>query len=128
MDIVFKASAIAVISAVCILLIKGKNPEISFVLTVLCVVIFSIASIKLLSSVIDFVNETVSASGLPAAIFSPIYKCTAIAIVTKLVVSLCKDAGQTAIASAAEYLGNIAAVLTVLPLLKTMLSTLQELV
>lgn len=126
MEFMTKAAAVSLICAVCSLLIKAKNPEYSFVLNALCAVCICIAAAGVISSFGEFVSDVIKQSGLPASVFSPIIKCVIIAVITKLICSLCKDAGQNGTSAAIEYLGSAAAVLTALPLLQMLLKTLER--
>ena len=83
--------------------------------------------VKTSSSLADFVSGIIKSSGLPSAVFVPIIKCVGIAVLTKLVCNLCKDAGQNGTSSAVEYLGSAAMVYTAMPLLGTLLKTLEGL-
>lgn len=127
MEIMVKASVIALLSAACSLLIKSKNPECSFALSVLCAVCICCAAVGLISNLADFAADVIDSSGISPSVFVPVIKCVGIAVLTKLVCSLCKDAGQNAASTAVEYLGSAAAVFTALPLLQTLLKTLEGL-
>lgn len=127
MEILAKAAAIALICASGSLLIKSKNPEYSFVLTTVCAVCICAAAVGMISSLSDFVSQIIKNAGLPAAVFAPVVKCVGIAILTKLICSLCKDAGQSSVSAAVENLGSAAAVFTALPLIQTLLKTLEGL-
>ena len=127
MEIVAKAAAVAVLCAACSLLIKAKNPEYSFVLSAICAVCVCAAAVGMISQLADFVSGIIKSSGLPSAIFVPIIKCVGIAVLTKLVCNLCKDAGQNGTSSAVEYLGSAAMVYAAMPLLGTLLKTLEGL-
>ena len=127
MEIIAKAAAVAVLCAACSLWIKTKNPEYSFVLSTICAVCVCAAAVGMISSLADFVSGIIKSSGLPSAVFVPIIKCVGIAVLTKLVCNLCKDAGQNGTSSAVEYLGSAAMVYTAMPLLGTLLKTLEGL-
>ena len=127
MEVMAKAAAIALLGAACSLLIKSKNPEYSFALSALCAVCICCASVGIISALADFAADVIDSSGISPAVFVPVIKCVGIAVLTKLVCSLCKDAGQNAASSAVEYLGSAAAVFTALPLLQTLLKTLEGL-
>ena len=81
----------------------------------------------MISQLADFVSGIIKSSGLPSAIFVPIIKCVGIAVLTKLVCNLCRDAGQNGTSSAVEYLGSAAMVYAAMPLLQTLLKTLEGL-
>lgn len=127
MDIVIKAAAVALISAAAALSIKKYNPEMAYVSGVACSVLISIAAVSLLAAVKSFLESVVASTGISAAVFLPAIKCTAIAVISKIVSGLSKDAGQAGVASAVEYLGAAAAVFTVIPLMSSVLKTIEEL-
>ena len=127
MEMLAKAAAVAVLCAACSLLIKTKNQEYSFILNAICAVCVCAAAVGMISSLADFVSGIIKDSGLPSAIFVPIIKCVGIAVLTKLICNLCKDAGQNGTSSAVEYLGSVAMVYTAMPLLQTLLKTLEGL-
>ncbi len=127
MEILAKAAAVAILCAACSLLIKAKNPEYSFVLSTICAVCVCAAAVGMIASLADFVSGIIKDSGLPSEVFVPIIKCVGIAVLTKLVCNLCKDAGQNGTSSAVEYLGSAAMVYTAMPLLGTLLKTLEGL-
>ena len=64
--------------------------------------------------------------GLPESALRPVLKCMAAAVVTKLTADLCRDASQTAAASAVELAGTLCALGILLPLLTTVLKMLES--
>ena len=71
--------------------------------------------------------ELVEESGLSRELFIPLYKTVGIALVVKLGGSLCRDAGESALASVVETAGAVCALIAALPLLRAVLSLLMEL-
>ncbi len=128
MDIVIKGAAVGIISALCALLIKKSNQEIGLVIAIAASAVICIAAAELFGSISDLIRYAISKSGLSSAIFLPIIKCVGIAIIVNISASLCKDAGQAGIASAVDVLGAAAAVFTALPLIKSLIEIIGELV
>lgn len=128
MEIVIKASAVALVTAVGALLIKKSNPEYSFLLGVIGAVIILASAAVMLSTLKETFDEIIEKSGLSAAIFSPLIKCTVIAVTVKIVSSMSRDSGQSGIASSVEFIGAAAALYTSLPLLNSVLKTIEELI
>lgn len=124
MELIIKIAAVALISALCTLLIKSNNSEQAFMLGIAAAVVIFLAAFGFLSEITDFIKELITLSCVSGSVFLPVIKCMGIAIITKLVCELCKDAGQAGIASAVEYSGSVAAVYTALPLLKTTIKLL----
>ena len=75
----------------------------------------------------DFLGELVEESGLSRELFIPLYKTVGIALVVKIGGSLCRDAGESALASVVETAGAVCALIAALPLLRAVLSLLMEL-
>ncbi len=128
MDIVIKAAAIAVVSALCILLIKKSNQELGLAAALAAAAVICFAAVRLFASILELVRYTILQTGLSSALFLPIIKCVGIAVVVKVTSGLCKDAGQRGIASALEMLGSAAALFTALPLIYSLLETIGGLI
>ena len=128
MDIVIKAAAIAVVSALCILLIKKSNQELGLAAALAAAAVICFAAVRLFESILELVRYTILQTGLSSALFLPIIKCVGIAVVVKVTSCLCKDAGQSGIASALEMLGSAAALFTALPLIYSLLETIGGLI
>ncbi len=124
MDIAIKASAIAMISSLCILLIKKNNQEIGLAAAIAAAAVICFAAAQLFGSILDLIDLAVSQTGLSSVLFAPIIKCTGIAMIVKLSSGLCKDAGQSGIASSIELLGTAAALFTALPLITALMETI----
>lgn len=127
MELIIKAAAAALIGCVCVLLIKGSNPAGAYALGILCAAMLCIASASVLHEIFELINGIISQSGMSSAIFLPVIKCMGIGIIVSIVTGLCRDAGQSALSSAVEYLGAAAAVFTALPLIYAMIDTLEGL-
>ena len=74
-----------------------------------------------------FLGELGAASGVSADLFVPLYKTIGIALVVQVGGNLCRDAGESALASVVETAGTLCALLAALPLLRAVLDMLLEL-
>ena len=77
-----------------------------------------------LGELMEFLREIGAASGLSEDLFIPLYKTVGIALVVKAGGSLCRDAGESALASAVETAGTVCALLVSLPLLRAVVELL----
>ena len=78
-------------------------------------------------SVVDFLEELGRCSGMPEGLMAPLYKVAGIAVVVKIGGGLCADAGESALAAAVETAGTVCALAAALPLLRTVMELLTEL-
>ena len=126
MEAVAKAAVIALVGVVCCLLLKKYNPELSFVIAICISLVIGIYTVRLLTEFKDYIYEIINLSGLSATVFSPIIKCVGISVIVSITSGLCKDAGQSSAASALEYFGAVAGLFVALPLLRSMLEALRN--
>lgn len=127
MDIIIKAAVIGIIGTVLTLLIKRTNPEFSTALSLgICGVILWLG-LSLYSSVAEVLELTELGQGFSSAYTAPVLKCVGIGITARMGSELCKDSGQSAVASSVEICGAVCALYVSLPLIKTLLRMIGEL-
>lgn len=80
----------------------------------------------MLTPVLDDIRDIFLDSGLPESYISLVFKATAICLITQITSDLCRDSGETAIASAAELWGRGAVTFISLPLVRTLISRITE--
>ena len=124
MELILKIAAAGIVGAVCGIVLRRHLPEFGMMAAVVTGVLILGLTLPLLSSVIDFLKELQELSGLAPSVVAPMMKTAGIAIVTRCVGALCKDAGEGGIAAVVETSGTIAALLVSLPLLRLVLQTL----
>jgi stage III sporulation protein AD len=107
--------------------VKKGSPELALLLTLSAAVGAFLLLSGLLSELLDFLEELSDAAGVDQALFVPLYKTMGIALVVKIGGGLCRDAGGAALAAVVETAGTVCALLVAMPLFRTVLSTLLEL-
>ena len=128
MELIYKAVAAAVTTAVIILLIKRHNPELSTVLSICAVAVILLSSMGFVMELKALINSAVRFSGTSEIYITAILKCLAVSIITKLGADICKDASQAALASTVEFAGTVCAISITLPLVKGMLELVRKMV
>lgn len=127
MEQVFQVTGLCVVGALLALVLKRGSPELALLLALAAVVAVLLFLAGALGELLEFLREVGTASGLSDDLFIPLYKTAGIALVVKAGGSLCRDAGESALASAVETAGTVCALLVSLPLLRAVLSLLLEL-
>ena len=121
MALIFKAAAAALIAGAIGLLIKRSNPELSLLLSSCTVALIMIAALGFAEGLKDLADAVRTITGSSETLITPVLKCVAIAIVTKISSELCKDASQAASAAAVELAGTVCALSVAMPLIMSML-------
>ena len=75
-----------------------------------------LALVRGVETVTAFVREVMQWGGVESALFAPLFKTVAIALISRTGADLCRDAGEGAMASLVETAGAFGAVIVSLPL------------
>lgn len=78
--------------------------------------------------VISEVRDIFISSGIPDSYMSIIFKAMAICFITQITCEICADSGESAIASAAELWGRGALAFMSLPIIRSLLEKINEMI
>ena len=123
-----QAAALGLAGALISVLLRKSAPELGLALSLAVSLVAAGLALSLFRDLKEIVDLAGEQTGLSPAILSPVLKCVGIGIVTRLSSELCKDAGQGAVASAVELCGAACAMVTALPLIRTLLQMIGDLV
>lgn len=126
MDVVIKAVVIGITGTILGLILKRSNPEISTGLAVCVCSVIAVLAIRLFSQVKEVAELADFGKSFSSAYIAPVFKCVGIGICARLGADICKDAGQSSVASSVELCGAICALYVSLPLIKTLLRMIGE--
>lgn len=128
MAILIKVAAIAVAGAVLGLVIKKNSPDMALMLTISLALIALYLAFDTIKGVTEFISSMAGAAQISPAVLTVVFKAVGISIVTKLSSDVCRDAGQSSVASGIELTGAFAALYIALPLFKTVMDMIRTLV
>ena len=126
MELMTQAAGICVIAALLGLVLRRGSPESSLLLALAAVSAILLALGKPLGELLAFLDELTEQAGVSPTLFRPLYKIVGIALVVKIGEGLCRDAGESALASVLELTGTVCALLAALPLLRSVLNLIGE--
>lgn len=127
MEDILKIAAMAVISAICAVVVKKNVRELGLVLSLTAGVLILVFMLPAVEQVRAFMEEMTRLAELAPEVLAPVVRTVGIAIVTRVSAEVCRDAGESGIASFLETGGVAAALLAVLPLLETVLELIKSL-
>lgn len=119
-----RASAVLILTSLVVLLIRKNSPELSQLLSITAVTVIGIAACGLLSQIQGFISYVRTMTVDMNPIISTTAKCVCIALVSRITSDLCRDASQSAAASAMEFIGSMCALCVSLPLILSVLKTI----
>ena len=127
MEIVVRAAAIAVVGSVLSLLLRRQTAELSLSLTVATGMLIVWFSATVAAQIVHTLRTLAEKTELSALYTTPVLKCVGIGVVTHLAAQICRDAQQTSVGSAVELCGTLCALYVSLPLIESLLSTVEKL-
>ncbi len=111
-----KASGLALVVCVCMLLIKKRAPEQALLMAAAAAVIFCAAVLPAAGVLTALCREWAGIGAVSDASAAPVAKCVGLGLLTRLSADLCRDSGSAALASAVEIVGCVCALLAASPL------------
>lgn len=126
MEAVWQIVALGLLGAVLAALLKKHTPELALLLAV-AVCGAALAAVRGVREVWAFLEDLLAAVEISSTLFLPLLKTAGIAVVTRIGADLCRDAGESAVASAVEMAGAMGALLAVLPLMQAAWEVLRSL-
>lgn len=123
MDII-KIIGIGFIAVIIIILIKQYRPEFAIYVSIGAgILIFSIIAGKL-SGIIEVLKSFTNKTSINNEFLTLLIKITGIAILTEFAVSICKDSGESAIASKVDLSGKVIIMSMSIPIMSSLLETI----
>ena len=119
-----KIAAVAISAALCAVVVKKQVRELGLVLALTAGAVILAAALEALESVRALLDELAQTAGLEPAVLAPVVKTVGVAIVTRVTVEVCRDAGEGGIAAFVEIAGAAAALYLALPLVRAVLSAI----
>ena len=126
MDIA-KIIAIALISIVIITILKQHRPEFATYASIIAGVIILYFVIAEFTPIIALLQSLSEKMGVSSKFFIILLKITGIAYLTEFGASVCKDSGETAIATKVELAGKVLIISLSIPIIMAMIETLFKL-
>jgi stage III sporulation protein AD len=121
---IFKIIGIGLVATALAVILKTQRPEMSMQITIIGGTIIFILMLTKLSSVIELLNSFADKAGIETSFLRTIIKITGIAYITEFGASVCKDAGESAMATKIEFGGKIVIVALAVPIIGALLSLL----
>ena len=122
MDII-KIIGIAFLAVIIILILKQYRPEYAMYVSIIAGALIILLSLGKLNGIITLLNTISSKTSANGQFLSILLKITGIAFLTEFAVSVCKDSGESAIASKVELGGKIIIIAISIPIITSLLET-----
>lgn len=120
MDIV-KIIGVGFVALIIIVILKQYKPEFSMYVSILAGAVIIFMSISKITSIVKLLTNLSQKAGINAEYLTILLKITGIAILTEFAVSICKDSGESAIASKIDFGGKVIVISMSIPIISALL-------
>ena len=120
MDIV-KIIGVGLTTAIIIIILKQYKPEFTIYVSLVAGTIILFMVMDKLNGIINILQALANKTGAGSSFLGILLKITGIAILTEFSVSICKDSGETAIASKIDLGGKIIIIGISIPIMTALL-------
>ena len=124
METVLRAAALCLTGCVLAQLLKKDVPALQLLLTVATVLGLTLPAVKAMDALMTLLEELSLIAGIGEEKLRVVLKCAAMAAVVRIGGDICRDAGQSALATLMEITGAVAAMIVTMPLFCSVLETI----
>ena len=122
MEIV-KILGVGLISVCLIIIMKQYKPEFTIYISLIAGILILLFTFNKLAGIINLLQNYGNKLSVNGKFIALLIKITGIAILTEFAVSICKDSGETAIASKIDFGGKIIIIAVSIPIFSSLLET-----
>lgn len=123
MELLFRITALCVIACTLGLLLKKDVPALQLLLALGTMAVLLYSAVETAGNIGTLMKDFSTVTGIASDYIVLILKCMAVAAVVRLGGDLCRDAGQSALASLIEITGTLSAALLAAPLMRVLLES-----
>lgn len=124
----FSVAVFCVCACVFSILLRQYCREQSLLISIgACVIVLS-GALAYIYPMFSEIKEIFAESGIPSSYIELIFKSAALCFITQITCEICRDSGELAIASAVEIWGRTAITLVSIPVLKSLIELVGEMI
>ena len=128
MPSIFRLTAAALVCALFLPLLRNRAGEFALLLTLAACVGLVVSVLRGLGTLLDLLEELAAMADIDPLLLGPLLRATGISLVTGLGAQLCRDAQAGSLAVTLELCGGVCALYAALPLLRAVITLIQELI
>ena len=107
-----------------IVLLKQYRPEFVMHISILAGILIFLMLVPKLSAILELLNNFTDKLGVNSQFFGILLRITGIAYLSEFAINICKDSGETAIASKVELGAKVIIIAMSIPILGSVLETI----
>lgn len=118
---ILQIAGLGIIAVVLVLVIKPQRPEMAIQISIMAGIVIFMLVVGKLSAVIQLLNGFAHKVNLSIEYLGTLMKIIGIAYISEFAGEICKDAGETSIASKIELAGKVIIIVIAVPIIASLL-------
>lgn len=124
---ILKIATLALCAVILIILVKSYKPEFGIYVTIACSVLILFFLLDSLKYAFVYISQVYDKLEYGKSYFPVIIKVLAVAYITEFTAQLCRDSGESSIASKVELAGKIIIFCVAIPVFASILNLVEKL-
>lgn len=120
MDIL-QVVGLGIVATILTIIIKKDRPEIALLISIMAGISIFLLSVSKLSAILELLNTFTQKINIDARYINTLFKIIGIAYIAEFGAEVCKDAGETSIASKIELAGKLIIAALAFPIIASLL-------
>lgn len=112
---------LGIVATVIIVVLKAQRPEIAVQVGIITGIIIFLAVLGKISAIIDLLDSYTRKVNIDMAYIATLFKIIGIAYIAEFGAEVCRDAGESAVASKIELAGKVVITVLAIPIVTSML-------
>lgn len=125
---IFKILAFILVALFLILIVEKSNKEVGLLLVLVATALVFFAMFDSIKGLVNILDKLADGAGINKTYLEIVLKVTGIAYLVEIIKSVCKDAGNSALASKVEFAGQISIAVLTIPLITNVISLVEGIV
>ena len=121
MDNIIKIIGIGFIAVITIIIVKQYRPEFAIYISAIAGVLILYIAMDKLSNILSLLQSISQKSGINSTFLEILLKITGIAFLSEFAVNICKDSGESAIASKIELGSKVVIISMSIPIISSLM-------
>ncbi len=121
MSEVVKIIGIGMVALIIIIVIKQYRPEFAIYISIISGILILLISLQKMGEIVTLIQNISDKAGINGKFLSILLKITGIAILSEFAISVCKDSGESAIASKIEMGSKVIIISMSIPIISSLL-------
>ncbi len=123
MDII-KIVSFALITLLIVIMVKRERPDIALLISLIAGIIVFMFLVSKLTIIVNFLQTLSNKANIDIVYLDTVFKILGIAHLSSFCSEICRDAGESSIASKVEFAGKILILTLAIPILMAVMQTI----